>query len=35
MCVMMGLCFVFVFVCVWLCVLKPMLKVEGEKEEKE
>ena len=22
-------------VCVWLCVLKPVLEVEGEREEKE
>ena len=21
--------------CVWLCVLKPVLEVEGEREEKE
>ena len=39
MCVVMGLDrwigVSWIFVCVWFCVLKPVLEVEGEREEKE
>ena len=30
-----GVSWVCVCVCVWLCVFKPMLKVEGERGENE
>ena len=39
MCVVMGLDrwigVSWISVCVWFCVLKPVLEVEGEREEKE